>query len=218
MATITASCKVGDLTIQVAAEHQRDLIEQMSFWTQLPTECPLCGASVYLFHRQPQGYDYYGLKCVGQEGDGTNAHECNFGIYREGNGTLFYKADSWQDAWTPQGGGYDDDGGEGMDDSDAPPERASDRRQPQQQQGFHGQRSGQPAGQPAQSQSREERERRVGAATFGQRADQQDPRPAMVCSVPGCGKPLNKGQHDVSMRAFGAPMCPGCQRQQARAA
>jgi len=41
---------------------------------------------------------------------------------------------------------------------------------------------------------------------------------AMTCASPGCGKPLTKGQHDVSMRAFGQPLCPGCQRQQARAA
>ena len=41
---------------------------------------------------------------------------------------------------------------------------------------------------------------------------------AMTCATQGCGKPLTKGQHDVSMRAFGQPLCPGCQRQQARAA
>lgn len=41
---------------------------------------------------------------------------------------------------------------------------------------------------------------------------------ALVCANGGCGKPLTKGQHDVSMRAFGQPLCPGCQRQQARAA
>jgi hypothetical protein len=41
---------------------------------------------------------------------------------------------------------------------------------------------------------------------------------AMTCASAGCGKPLTKGQHDVSMRAFGQPLCPACQRQQARAA
>lgn len=41
---------------------------------------------------------------------------------------------------------------------------------------------------------------------------------AMVCATAGCGKPLTKGQHDVSMRAFGSPFCPACQRQQSRAA
>jgi hypothetical protein len=38
------------------------------------------------------------------------------------------------------------------------------------------------------------------------------------CSGPECGKPLTKGQLDISMRAFGKPLCPGCQRQQARVA
>jgi hypothetical protein len=40
----------------------------------------------------------------------------------------------------------------------------------------------------------------------------------MACSRPDCGKPLTKGQHDVSIRAFGQPLCPACQKQQARAA
>jgi hypothetical protein len=41
---------------------------------------------------------------------------------------------------------------------------------------------------------------------------------APACSRPDCGKPLTKGQHDVSIRAFGQPLCPACQKQQARAA
>ncbi len=44
------------------------------------------------------------------------------------------------------------------------------------------------------------------------------PIPSLVCSGDECGRPLTKGQHDISMRAFGQPLCPACQRQQARAA
>lgn len=40
----------------------------------------------------------------------------------------------------------------------------------------------------------------------------------LACSKADCGKPLTRGQHDVSVRAFGAPMCPSCQRVQARGA
>jgi hypothetical protein len=40
----------------------------------------------------------------------------------------------------------------------------------------------------------------------------------MLCSRAECGKPLTKGQHDVSVRAFGQPLCPACQKLQARAA
>jgi hypothetical protein len=36
---------------------------------------------------------------------------------------------------------------------------------------------------------------------------------AMECSNPGCGKPLTKGQHDVSLRSYGQPLCPACQKQ-----
>jgi hypothetical protein len=41
---------------------------------------------------------------------------------------------------------------------------------------------------------------------------------AMLCSGADCGKPLTKGQHDVSLRAFGQPLCPACQKQRARSA
>lgn len=34
--------------------------------------------------------------------------------------------------------------------------------------------------------------------------------PAMTCSEDG--KTLTKGQYEVSLRAFGKPMCPGCQK------
>jgi hypothetical protein len=33
-----------------------------------------------------------------------------------------------------------------------------------------------------------------------------------VCSTPGCGKALTKGQYDVSMGRFQAPLCPTCQK------
>ena len=41
--------------------------------------------------------------------------------------------------------------------------------------------------------------------------------PALQCSGGDCGKALTKGQHDVSVRAYGQPLCPACQKQHARA-
>lgn len=41
---------------------------------------------------------------------------------------------------------------------------------------------------------------------------------ALVCTRGECGKPLTKGQHDVSVRAFGQPLCPSCQKSTARSA
>jgi len=35
----------------------------------------------------------------------------------------------------------------------------------------------------------------------------------LECSNSGCGKPLTKGQHDISVRAYGQPLCPACQKQ-----
>jgi hypothetical protein len=65
------------------------------------------------------------------------------------------------------------------------------------------------------------RERRPRLKTDG--ADAPEPArelapAAITCASAGCGKPLTRGQQDVSLRAFGQPLCPACQRQQARAA
>jgi hypothetical protein len=35
---------------------------------------------------------------------------------------------------------------------------------------------------------------------------------AMMCSTATCGKPLTKGQYEVSLRAYGQPLCPACQK------
>lgn len=34
----------------------------------------------------------------------------------------------------------------------------------------------------------------------------------MECQNDGCSKPLTKGQHDISLRAYGRPLCPACQK------
>jgi hypothetical protein len=41
---------------------------------------------------------------------------------------------------------------------------------------------------------------------------------AMTCSNAGCGKPLTKGQHDISLRSYGQALCPACQKQFTRIA
>jgi hypothetical protein len=40
----------------------------------------------------------------------------------------------------------------------------------------------------------------------------------LVCGNPACGKKLTKGQHDLSVRIYGQPYCPSCQKQQAKSA
>jgi len=40
----------------------------------------------------------------------------------------------------------------------------------------------------------------------------------LVCSRTECGRALTKGQHDVSVRAFGQPLCPACQKERSRQA
>jgi hypothetical protein len=34
----------------------------------------------------------------------------------------------------------------------------------------------------------------------------------MVCAAENCGKPLTRGQYEVSLRAYGKPLCPNHQK------
>jgi hypothetical protein len=46
----------------------------------------------------------------------------------------------------------------------------------------------------------------------GDRNATQGREPILSCSWQGCGEILTKGQHDVSLRAFGQPLCPKHQK------
>lgn len=45
----------------------------------------------------------------------------------------------------------------------------------------------------------------------GRPAAAADPS-GFLCSAPGCEQQLTRGQHDVSVRAYGKPLCPACNR------
>jgi hypothetical protein len=57
------------------------------------------------------------------------------------------------------------------------------------------------------------------AAARTPREPTQEAFPApLLCSTEGCGKALTRGQHDISVRSFGSPFCPACQKTHQRAA
>ena len=41
---------------------------------------------------------------------------------------------------------------------------------------------------------------------------------ALSCARPECGRPITRGQHEMSVRNYGKAFCPACQKLQARAA
>lgn len=90
------------VTIEVEApegstvmESQKTLIENLSFWQLLPSECPMpgCGAALVFFARHPQTYHYYGLRCTGPK-----THEINFSE-RKDKTTFYIKDGGWGDAY-----------------------------------------------------------------------------------------------------------------------
>lgn len=81
---------IGNAEIEMEVTNEKELISRLAFYQSLPTKCGICGSPVVFSHRQPQGYDYYGLVC-----EGSPKHESNFGQNREG-GKLFFKGD-WRE-------------------------------------------------------------------------------------------------------------------------
>jgi hypothetical protein len=86
--------------VEVTADNVKSVVEQASFFQELPSACPVCDAPVQFTCRHPQGFDFYGMRCTGQP-----AHETTFGVHKEG-GTLFYKASepwsTWQSGARPE--------------------------------------------------------------------------------------------------------------------
>lgn len=82
-----------NIAIEITGADAKEVIKQASFWAELPDKCGLCGASVALFYRSPEGNTYYGLRC---SGDVT--HETNFGQYKNEAEGLYFKGE-WQEAY-----------------------------------------------------------------------------------------------------------------------
>ena len=88
--SIQATIKISDnLVLKINGQDEKDIIMRVSFWSQLPTKCPMCEANLKLSYRFAQGkYHYYGLVC-----NGKTKHKCNFGS-RSDSGELFYYGDT----------------------------------------------------------------------------------------------------------------------------
>jgi hypothetical protein len=78
----------GSTTVTLEAPSPKELIQQLSFYSQLPQECPVCGSGLAFSYREAQGYKFWSLVCSGKP-----QHEATFGQYKA-DGGLFYK-NSW---------------------------------------------------------------------------------------------------------------------------
>lgn len=83
--------KLGNMQLSVTEEgKEQDIVKSLAFWSSLPGSCGACNSTdIKLEHRQPKGYDYYGLRCNAC-GAGVN-----FGQARESN--KFYI--KWDAKW-----------------------------------------------------------------------------------------------------------------------
>jgi hypothetical protein len=87
---------IGKAEIEFDAVSEKQAVESLAFWQGLPQFCGKCASPLVFTFRQPQGFTYYGVECLGEK-----KHEATFGQHKEGGG-LFFKGE-WKDV---QYGGY----------------------------------------------------------------------------------------------------------------
>lgn len=184
---------VGKMVVEVEGETQQEVLAQAAFFADLPSECPCCSHPLRPFLRRPQGFEFYGLVCSGPQ-----PHESNFGVRRDGSG-LYYKGPGSFRAWA----GRDDE-----EEEPTPP-----REEPARGRVGEGARGGGARGSDATCQ-------RTAPELRDRRGKEIPVHPAsdLICTGPDCGKAINERQRIVSLQAFGAVLCPQCQKARAAAA
>jgi hypothetical protein len=75
------------IVVHIDGATVKELIEKSAFWSMLPGRCPVCNADVIFNYRNPQDYEFYGMKCTGDI-----VHECTFGEFKNAAKGLYYKA------------------------------------------------------------------------------------------------------------------------------
>ena len=94
---ITLKTKVGSSVLEFQGQTLKDVCKFSALAGEIPKKCGLCGSEdVYLFHKSPQGNDYYGVKC------GGCGAEQNFHQRKEGG--FYIKWDDKFEKYTPSEG------------------------------------------------------------------------------------------------------------------
>lgn len=83
--------------IEIAGDHETELIKKAAFWQSIPDKCPKCGSSLKLNYRTPQTFEYYELQCTG-----SPSHSVNFGESK-GTHNLYYDTKKDWKTYDPAG-------------------------------------------------------------------------------------------------------------------
>lgn len=90
--TLTVPLPNG-MTVTVTGD-DKEVIRVASFWTMIPPACLSCGASWYFTYREPQGYDYYGVRCTGDI-----PHSYDFHKSKNDDALEVWAKDLQKDSW-----------------------------------------------------------------------------------------------------------------------
>lgn len=76
----------GRQTVELQAGDVKSLIRELTFFNELPDECPVCKAPLHFLYDEVEGNDFYRLEC-----DGGEKHSSTLGTYRDESKGLYYK-------------------------------------------------------------------------------------------------------------------------------
>jgi hypothetical protein len=94
--SVTLKTKIGHSQLEVQADSFKEICDYSTLIGKMPRVCGKCGSdSIYLYHKTPKGYDYFGLACK------DCSAELSFHTKRD-TGAFFIKDD---DEWTVFRGG-----------------------------------------------------------------------------------------------------------------
>lgn len=98
--SVTLKTKIGNSQLEVQADSFKEICDYSTLIGKMPRACGKCGSdSIYLYHKTPKGYDYFGLACK------DCSAELSFHTKRD-TGAFFIKDD---DEWTVFRGGQQSD-------------------------------------------------------------------------------------------------------------
>lgn len=79
--------------VEISGDHETDIIKQAAFWSDLPTECPVCKSGLRFGYSTPKTFRYFQLICLGNA-DGVR-HSVNLGEKQGSHDLYFDREKNW---------------------------------------------------------------------------------------------------------------------------
>lgn len=95
---LKANVKFGSVPVQIEAETLKELIQEASFFADVPTECQCGSHNLVPRHRNVDDNDFYEIQCQ------DCLHTMRLGQYKKENGAGLFvkKSEGWHEPYRKQ--------------------------------------------------------------------------------------------------------------------